>query len=140
MVDKLEIDCEINAKKIERRMLVLDYFIEEDLTTEEQLSDNSNNEIEIKRLEYEHKAREQERDHDFQLKLKELELREGASYKGERNAVTVAIKELELLKAATPVSTETPHTTAPFDAICHVWLVPPFQEQKVDNFFLISKK
>ena len=37
VVDKLEIVCEINAKKIELRTLVLDYFIEEDLIAEEQL-------------------------------------------------------------------------------------------------------
>ena len=40
MIDKLEIDCEIYAKKIDFRTLVLDYFIEEDPITEEQLSDN----------------------------------------------------------------------------------------------------
>ena len=42
-------------------MLVLDYFIEEDLIAEEQLSDNSNNEIEIeiKRVKLERRTREQ---------------------------------------------------------------------------------
>ena len=50
------IDCEINAKNIKLRTLVLDYFIEEDLIAEEQLSDTSNNEVEIKRLELEHRA------------------------------------------------------------------------------------
>ena len=87
VVNKLELDCEISTKKIELRTLVLDYFVKEDLIAEQQLSDTSNNEVEIKHLELEHRVREQERDHD-----------------------------------------------------CQVWLVPPFQEQEVDKFFLHFKK
>ena len=141
MVDKLEIKCEINAKKIELRKLMLDYFIKEDLIVEEQLSDNSNNEIEIKHLELEHRAREQERDHDCQLKLKELELREKELAIKEREMqLQLQLKELEVSKAATPVSTETPPAIAPFDVSRQVWLVPPFQEQDIDKFFLHFEK
>ena len=136
VVDKLEIDCEINAKKIELRTLVSDYFIEEDLIAEEQLSNTSNNEVEIKRLELEHRAREQERDHDCQLKLKELELREKELALQEREMqLQLQLKELEVSKAATPVSTESLPTIAPFDVSRQVRLVPPFQEQEVDKFF-----
>ena len=141
VVDKLEIDCEINAKKIELRMLVLDYFIEENLIAEEQLSDTSNNEVEIKRLELEHRAREQERDHDCQLKLKELELREKELTLNEREMqLQLQLKELEVSKAATPVSTESLPTIASFDVSRQVRLVPPFQEQEVDKFFLHFEK
>ena len=141
VVDKLVIECEINAKKIELRKLVLDYFIEEDLIIEEQLSDNSNNEIEIKRLELEHRAREQERDHDCQLKSKELKLREKELAIKEREMqLQLQLKELEASKAAISVSTKTPPAIAPFDVSRQVRLVPPFQEQDIDNFSCISKK
>ena len=41
----------------------------------------------------------------------------------------VQLKELEVSKAVTPVSTESPPTIVPFDVSRQVWLVPPFQEQ-----------
>ena len=50
------------------------------------------------------------------------------------------LKELEVSKAATPLSTETPPAIAPFDLSHQVQLVPPFQEQEVDKFFLHFKK
>ena len=76
VADKLGIESETNARKMELRQSVLDYFVDEDLISEEQLSDSNNKEVEIKHLELEHRAREQERDHKCQLKLKELELKE----------------------------------------------------------------
>ena len=50
------------------------------------------------------------------------------------------LKELEVSKAVTPVSTESPPTVAPFDVSRQVRLVPPFQEQEVDKFFLHFEK
>ena len=50
------------------------------------------------------------------------------------------LKELEISKAVTPVSTESLPTIAPFDVSRQVRLMPPFQEQEVDKFFLHFEK
>ena len=140
VIGKLEIHCEISAKKIELRQLLLDHFVEEDLIPEEQLSDSGNSDVEIKRLELELRAREQERDHECQLKLKELELKEKELAVREREMqLQLKLKELEVQKAAPPASTEPPPPAA-FDVSRQVRLVPPFQEQEVDKFFLHFKK
>ena len=74
VADKVEIEYESNAKKVELCQAILDYFIEEDLITVEQPPISSA--VEIRRLELEHRANEQQRDQECQFKMKELELRE----------------------------------------------------------------
>ena len=84
---------------------------------------------------------QQERDHDCQLKLKEVELREKKLALKEREMqLQLQLKELEVSKAATPVSTESLPTIAPFDVSRQVRLVPPFQEQEVEQIFLHFEK
>ena len=115
VADKLGIESETNARKTELRQSVLDYFVDEDLISEEQFSDSNNKEVEIKHLELEHRAREQERDHECQLKLKELELREKELGMREREMqLQLKLKELEVQKATTPMSADVPSIAAPF--------------------------
>lgn len=54
VADTVKIACVPNAKKVELRQAILDYFIEEDLIPEEQLPISSSA-FEIKRLELEHR-------------------------------------------------------------------------------------
>ena len=75
VVDKIGLDCDTSAKKVELRQILFDHFVEEDLISEEQISTN-NSEIEIRRLELEHQAQEQQREQECRLKLRELDLRE----------------------------------------------------------------
>lgn len=65
VVDKVGLECDTTAKKAELREALLDYFIEEDLISEEQLS--TSDKLEIKRLELEHKAREQKLEQEGRL-------------------------------------------------------------------------
>ena len=63
-------------KKAKMKRLLLDYFVEENLLSEDVLNSvGSESQLEIKQLELEHQTRQQERDRECQLKLKELELK-----------------------------------------------------------------
>ena len=99
VADKLEIEYDSSAKKVELCQAILDYCIEEDLIPEEQ-PPASNSAVEIKRLELEHRANEQQRDQECQLKMKELELREKElEMKDREMQLQLKLKELELQRA-----------------------------------------
>ena len=74
-VDKIGLEYDTNAKKVELWQILLDHFIEKDLISEEHTS-AGNSDVEIKGLELEHQAQEQQREQECRLKMKELELRE----------------------------------------------------------------
>ena len=74
VVDKIGLDYDTTAKKVELQQILFDHFVEEDLISEEQISTN-NSEVEIKWLELEHQAHEQQREQECRLKMRELELR-----------------------------------------------------------------
>jgi len=59
------------ATKAELRKVLIEYFVEEDLMSEEEASGGTQDGgLELKRLELEHKARELEREQERQLKMK----------------------------------------------------------------------
>ena len=101
IADKVEIEYESNAKKVELRQAILDYFIEEDLITEEQPPISGA--VEIRRLELEHRTNEQQHDQECQLKMKELELRERKELevRDREMQLQLKLKELELQKVTT---------------------------------------
>ena len=141
VADKVEIEYESNAKKVELRQAILDYFIEEDLITVEQPPISSA--VEIRRLELEHRANEQQRDQECQFKMKELELREKELEMRDREMqLQLKLKELELQKVTTSTTRSEPTSTAStsFDVSRQVRLVPQFHEQEVDKFFLHFEK
>jgi len=79
IVQRLEIpvENEEKAKKAELKRLLLEYFVEEDLISEDELNSVGNgSQLEMKRLELEHQARQQEKERECQLRMKELELEE----------------------------------------------------------------
>ena len=151
VVERLEISCEPTAKKPELRQLVLDHFVEEDIMDE--LQDGGTSELEIKRLELEHKAREQEKERECQIKMKELELRQLEIEMAEKELamkrelemkekdlqLQLKLKELEVHREESS-SLEVLPRTASFDMSRQVRLVPAFQEQEVDKFFLHFEK
>ena len=75
VVQQLKIEHEENAKKAELKCLILDYLVEEDLISNDEL-DSASSKVKIRQLELEHNTREQEKQRECQYKLKELELRE----------------------------------------------------------------
>lgn len=161
VVRQLEIECEEHAKKAELKRLVLDYFVQEDLISDDKLN-GVDSELEIKRLELEHQAREQEKNRECQLKMKELELKEKEiaarneldlkerelalqnelDLKEKELQMQLNLKELELKSKTVPTVTENSAGAAKetFDFTSHVKLVLPFQEHKVDKFFLRFEK
>ena len=141
VADKVEIEYESNAKKVELRQAILDYFIEEDLITDEQPPISGA--VEIRRLELEHRANKHQRDQECQLKMKELELREKELEVRDREMqLQLKLKELELQKVTTSTTRSEPPSTAStsFDVSRQVRLVPQFHEQEVDKFFLHFEK
>ena len=159
----ISVENEEKAKKAEMKRWLLDYFVEEDLLSEEELNSvGSESQLEMKRLELEHQARQQEKDRECQLRMKELELKEKEiaakneldlkerelaiqkelDFKEKELQIQLKIKELELKAKMTPVSKEPTagSTNENFDFTRHVKLVPPFQEHEVDKFFLHFEK
>ena len=92
-------------------------------------------ELELKEKEIAAKKELDVKERDLAMK-KELELKE-------KMDMQLKLKELELKSRNTPVTKETSSTSIAkeiFDFICLVKLVPPFQEHKVDKFFLYFEK
>ena len=85
--------------------------------------------LELKRLEFQ----ERERERETQFKLKELELRE------KELTIQLKLRELES-RPVSPLPTSATATTAGFDVSKHIRLVPPFQEKKVDKYFVHFEK
>ena len=63
VADKIGLEYDTSAKKVELQQILLDHFIEEDLIQEEQAS-AGNSDVEIKQLELEHQAQEQQREQE----------------------------------------------------------------------------
>ena len=142
---------------------LLDYFVEEDLLSEEELNSvGSESQLGMKRLELEHQVRQQEKDRECQLRMKELELKEKEiaakneldlkerelaiqkelDFKEKELQMQLKIKELELKAKMTPVSKgpTAGSTNENFDFTHHVKLVLPFQEHEMDKCFLHFEK
>ena len=83
--------------------------------------------LELKRLEFQ----ECEWERETQLKMKELEIKE------KEIAMQLKLQELEAHPTATP--TPTVKSTG-FDVSKHIRLVPPFQENEVDKYFIHFEK
>ena len=120
-------------KKSEVKQLVIDYLVDEELVSDEELeatSDHavSENAVELKRLELADKEKERE----SQLKLKELEIHE--------KELNVQLRLKELGAPSRP--SVTPRTVEPpqFDISKQIRFVPPFQEKEVDKYFLHFEK
>ena len=107
---------------------MIEYLVEEENLTEDEIP-STTDAIELKRLELQDKEKECE----AQLKMKEMELR------GQELALQLKLKELEIATASTapPVPTS---RQAEFDVTKQVRFVPPFQETKVDKYFLHFEK
>ena len=92
---KLEVGS--TMKKSQIKQLVIDYLVEEEIVSEEEVkppmeSGTDQNSLELRRLELQDKERERE----SQLKLKELEIRE------KELSIQLRMKELEAPPATTP--------------------------------------
>ena len=121
-----------NALKGDIKKIVLDHLVEEELISEPEPSDTTKGQhlLELKRLEY------QERERETQLRMKELELKE------KEIAMQLRLRELEArptvsAPVSTPVSTA---RSTGFDVSKHIRLVPPFQEDEVDKYFIHFEK
>ena len=123
---KLEITS--TMKKSDIRRLLIEHLVEEEIVSDDEDSLTSTNVVELKKLELKDKEKERE----SQLKLKEMELKE------RELKMQLKIKELELA-AATATASPTPHRSD-FEVSKHVRFVPPFQETKVDKYFLHFEK
>ena len=133
LAQHFKLELTTTMKKSEVKQLVIDYLVDEELVSDEELeatSDHvvSENAVELKRLELADKEKERE----SQLKLKELEIREK-----ELN-VQLRLKELEAPSrpSVTPRTVESPQ----FDISKQIRFVPPFQEKEVDKYFLHFEK
>ena len=84
--------------------------------------------LELRRLEYQECERKQE----AQLRMKEIELKE------KEITMQLKLQELETRPiVSTPVSSV---RSTGFDVSKHIGLVPPFQEDKVDKYFIHFEK
>ena len=119
-----------NASKADIKKIVLDHLVEEELISEPDPSDTMRGQhlLELKRLEYQERDRERE----TQLRMKELELKE------KEIAMQLRLRELEA-RPTSPTSTPTVGSTG-FDVSKHIRLVPPFQEEEVDKYFIHFEK
>ena len=119
-----------NASKADIKKIVLDHLVEEELISEPDPSDTMRGQhlLELKRLEYQERDRERE----TQLRMKELELKE------KEIAMQLRLRELEA-RPTGPTSTPTVGSTG-FDVSKHIRLVPPFQEEEVDKYFIHFEK
>ena len=133
IVKHYKLEVSESASKAELKKLVLDYLDEEELIAEperataEELSGEQL--LELKRLEFQ----ERERERETQFKLKELELRE------KELTIQLKLRELESRPASTPATSATVTSTGS-DVSKHIRLVPPFQEKKVDKYFVHFEK
>jgi len=119
-----------NASKADIKKVVLDYLVEEELIAEPESSESMRGQhlLELKRLEYQ----ERECERETQLRMKELELKE--------KEIAMQLK-LQELKTRPVVHTPTPSVkSAGFDVSKHIRLVPPFQEDEVDKYFIHFEK
>jgi len=110
------------------RKMLMEYLVEEEIVSDEEDVLTSTSVVKLKKLE----VKDKEREHESQLRLKEIELKE------HELATQLKMKELEVA-AATATASPIPHRTD-FDVSKHVCFVPPFQETKVDKYFLHFEK
>ena len=125
-----ELEVPENASKADIKKIVLDHLVEEELISEPEPSDTMRGQhlLELRRLEYQ----EREREREAQLRMKEIELKEMEI------AMQLKLRELETRPTApTPVSTV---RSTGFDVSKHIRLVPPFQEDEVDKYFVHFEK
>ena len=136
LIDYYELSIVSSMKKGEIKKLITVHQIDEELVpeeeTEESLSSSVNaNSLELKCLEFQ----EWEKAREAQLKLKELEICE------KELSIQLGLKELESpvprQRSPSAASDSRPPT---FDVSKHIKLVPPFQERKVDKYFLHFEK
>ena len=123
------LDVPENTTKAAIKKVVLDYLVEEELITETDSSDTMKGQqlLELKCLEFQ----EWERERETQLKLKELDIKE------KEIAMQLKLRELEARPTAAP--TPTVKSTG-FYVSKHIRLVPPFQENEVDKYFIHFEK
>ena len=125
-----ELEVPENASKADIKKIVLDHLVEEELISEPEPSDTMRGQhlLELRRLEYQ----EREREREAQLRMKEIELKE------KEIAMQLKLRELETRPTVpTPVSTV---RSTGFDVSKHIRLVPPFQEDEVDKYFVHFEK
>ena len=117
-----------SQNKGEIKKLIKEYLIDEELVPKDkELPLPSTGLLELKLLEFQ----EREKERESQLRMKELEIQE------KELSIQLRLKELEKTKEpATPAG----HEAATFDVSKHIRLVPPFQEKKVDKYFLHFEK
>ena len=122
-------DLEVNSgmRKADVRQLVRDYLLDENVVSDEEVYEEGESVIELKRLE----LQEREREREAQVRLKELEIRE------REIAVQIKAKELEL---ATTTVRSSSSASEQFDVTRHIRFVPPFQETEPDKYFLHFEK
>jgi len=106
----------------------MEYLVEEEIISDKEDVLTSTSVVKFKKL----GLKVKEREHESQLRLKEIELKE------HELATQLKMKELEVA-AATATASPTPHCTD-FDVSKHVRFVPPFQEMKVNKYFLHFEK
>ena len=128
MLNTTKLEATQAMKKSKIRTIIIEYLVEEEIVSEDEIP-STTNAIELKRLELQDKEKECE----AQLKMKEMELRE------QEFVLQLKLKELEIAAASTapPVPTS---QQAEFDVTKQVRFVPPFQETKVNKYFLHSEK
>jgi len=119
-----------NASKVDIKKVMLDYLEEKELISEPGQSDTMRGQhlLELQHLEY----RERECEKETQLRMRELQI------KVKEIAMQLKLKELETCPAApTPMSTV---NLSGFDVRKYIRLVPPFQEDEVDKYFVYFEK
>ena len=130
IADHYGLEVPENASKVDIKKIVFDHLVEEELISEPDPSDTMRGQhlLELKCLEYQEHDRERER----QLKMKELEIKE------KEIAMQLRLRELEA-RPTGPTPTPTGGSTG-FDGSKHIRLVPPFQEEEVDKYFIHFEK
>ena len=126
LANHYELEVLSGMRKGDVRKLVSDYLLDENVVSDDEVCEDGESAIELRRLELQGRERERE----AQVRLKELEIRE------REIAVQIKAKELELATATARSSS----ASEQFDVTRHIRFVPPFQETEPDKYFLHFEK
>ena len=138
LADFLELSVKRSWRKIDMQKVIVKYLISVGVFDESSLSSYCTaSEVEIKRLEMQ--AQLEFKKLEIEQENKKLELEQENKRLEQENRKYEIDKEIELKKLE--LQNRASHSsTDHFDITKHIKLVPPFQEEDVDKFFLHFEK